>query len=107
MSAWHHQLAIAQLVERWTVELQLKSIGHWFDSGSRDFCLFFLHKVTLKLLVFIVTCMNIIICDVTQAVRVTRDSSVGRAVDCSVITEIHRSLVRFRFARILFYKVRT
>ena len=29
-------LAIAQLVERWTVEV-LKSIGHWFDSGSRDF----------------------------------------------------------------------
>ena len=29
-------LAIAQLVERWTVALLL-SIGHWFDSGSRDF----------------------------------------------------------------------
>ena len=29
-------LAVAQLVERWTVELLL-SIGHWFDSSRRDF----------------------------------------------------------------------
>ena len=29
-------LAVAQLVERWTVEL-LSSIGHWFDSSRRDF----------------------------------------------------------------------
>ena len=36
------RLAIAQLVERWTVEVKiiLISIGHWFDSGSRDFCIF-------------------------------------------------------------------
>ena len=34
-------LAIVQLVERWTVEVFTKiSIGHWFESGSRDyFCL--------------------------------------------------------------------
>ena len=32
-----HPLAIAQLVERWTVVVQMKSIGHWFDSGSRDY----------------------------------------------------------------------
>ena len=35
-------LVIAQLVERWTVEVQKSSIGHWFDSGSRD-CNFFLY----------------------------------------------------------------
>ncbi len=37
-----YYLAIAQLVERWTVEVKkLISIGHWFDSGSRDFCIVF------------------------------------------------------------------
>ncbi len=36
------KLAIAQLVERWTVVNTLSSIGHWFDSGLRDssFCMF-------------------------------------------------------------------
>ena len=29
-------LAVAQLVERWTVVGTLISIGHWFDSGRRD-----------------------------------------------------------------------
>ena len=37
-----HTLSIAQLVERWTVawfrSSRLLSIGHPFDSGSRDFC---------------------------------------------------------------------
>ena len=37
------QLVIAQLVERWTVESKI-SIGHWFDSGSRDF--FFLLRIS-------------------------------------------------------------
>ena len=36
--------------------------------------------------------------EVLVTIESTRDSSVGRAVDCSRI-EIHRSLVRFRFAR--------
>ena len=30
------KLAVAQLVERWTVAANLKSIGRWFDSGLRD-----------------------------------------------------------------------
>ena len=29
--------SIAQLVERWTVVVLLSSIGHWFESGSKDF----------------------------------------------------------------------
>ena len=35
-----YELAIAQLVERRTVEKtddNLTSLGHWFESGSRDF----------------------------------------------------------------------
>ena len=36
----------------------------------------------------------------------TRGSSVGRAVDCRVEADIHRSLVRFRSARI-FYPFRS
>ena len=32
------ELAIAQLVERRTVEVyRMRSLGHWFESGSRDF----------------------------------------------------------------------
>ena len=31
-----NKLAVAQLVERWTVVANLKSIGRWFDSGLRD-----------------------------------------------------------------------
>ena len=33
--------SIAQLVERWTVVV-LSSIGHWFESGSKDFQFFLL-----------------------------------------------------------------
>ena len=42
--------SIAQLVERWTVEeLKQISLGHWFESGSRDYfytlyCTFYLWK---------------------------------------------------------------
>ena len=32
----HHEPAIAQLVERKTVDDCQLSLGHWFDSGSRD-----------------------------------------------------------------------
>ena len=34
-----------------------------------------------------------------------RGSSVGRAVDCSILSNIHRSLVRFRSARISFLSI--
>ena len=102
MIAVKQKLAIAQLVERWTVALQLKSIGHWFDSGSREFYLMFLPHIHLTILfIFIVTDINIIISNEGLKSIITRDSSVGRAVDCSDTTDIHRSLVRFRFARLV------
>ena len=28
--------SIAQLVERWTVVVKWQSIGHWFESGSKE-----------------------------------------------------------------------
>ena len=37
--------SIAQLVERWTVvEVSRKSIGHWFESGSKDLLLNLIFK---------------------------------------------------------------
>ena len=35
----HNHPSIAQLVERWTVEgfTVQTSIGHWFESGSKEF----------------------------------------------------------------------
>ena len=39
-------------------------------------------------------------------VAVSRDSSVGRAEDCSTKEAILRSLVRIRFARIFFFRTR-
>jgi hypothetical protein len=41
-------LVIAQLVERWTVVQLLSSIGHWFDSGSRDIFLLFYYFILVR-----------------------------------------------------------
>jgi hypothetical protein len=56
-----NNLVIAQLVERWTVEgldssVQV-SIGHWFDSGSRDitFDHFLIRRTFRRALIFYLT----------------------------------------------------
>ena len=33
-----HISSIAQLIERWTVEVKQQSIGHWFKFGSKEIC---------------------------------------------------------------------
>ena len=33
-----HIIPIAQLIERWTVEVKQQSIGHWFNSDSKEIC---------------------------------------------------------------------
>jgi hypothetical protein len=58
---YQQHLVIAQLVERWTVEgldssVQI-SIGHWFDSGSRDITfVHFLNPRTLLFSLFLKQC---------------------------------------------------
>ena len=49
------QLAIAQLVERWTVAVNLSSIGRWFDSDLRDF----LYKPFFSISVIIMLSMRL------------------------------------------------
>ena len=46
---WIRHLAIAQLVERRTVERQKTSLGHWFESGSREGFFFVLHSDTFNM----------------------------------------------------------
>ena len=37
--------SIAQLVERWTVEVLWLSIGRWFESGSKDYFFILLARI--------------------------------------------------------------
>ena len=42
IKSYFHKPSIAQLVERWTVGgAKMISIGHWFNSGSKDFVILF------------------------------------------------------------------
>ena len=79
---------IAQLVERGTVVVKQKltSLGRWFDSGSREWHTFFPIHTTCALPcyfhIFLRLCSSQYY-DYANRVQPARDSSVGRAEDCS------------------------
>ena len=89
---------IAQLVERRTVvdKQKLTSLGRWFDSGSREWCNLFhiLTPFALPCYLHISASVFLQYYDYANGVQPARDSSVGRAEDCS--GQIHlRSLGRW------------